>query len=205
MSLRDLQSRCDACASAVERLERGMAGDIDAVAGHVSKCRSEVEAFALDNAVTSGPQKLKLDGLRSELDLLDRTVAKVRRVRDRQRTAAAEKEQLRARTTASGLGVATGDDNQQCLTHLQREQQSLQHTQREVSRMNEESAAVLDALRSQRARLSGVGAKLEGVMQGLGVSDQAIRQIRDMNKTDALIVVVGCVLLVVLMLYLWFG
>jgi predicted flap endonuclease-1-like 5' DNA nuclease len=146
--------------------------------------------------------------MKAECDALSHSAQNAQMRMQRRSQAASDREQLLRNRTAGNHGfenighaAAGGTEN----VYLDKERDSLQHTARDVARMNEESAAVLGALRSQRRRMEGTGAKLEGVLQGLGVSDQAIRQIRSMNSTDAAIVAAGTALLILLMLYLWFA
>ena len=202
--MREAQSRVDSASEAVARFEKGLGSYDDCDA----KIRAALTAVgdAEPDAVT--PQhRQRLAAMGSECEALSQSARTAQGRLQRRAQSASEREQLLRNRTAGqdfeniGHAAAGGTEN----AYLDKERDSLQHTARDVARMNEESTAVLDALRSQRRRMEGTGAKLEGVLQGLGVSDQAIRQIRSMNTTDAAIVAGGTALLILLMLYLWFA
>jgi hypothetical protein len=201
--MRDAQARVETATEAVTRFERGL-GTHEHCDNLIAQARAACDAA--EDAAVAPQHKQRLVSLRSECEQLAATVDRSAVRLQRKATATSERDQLLRNRPAGkeqafeNIGHAAVGDK-----HLDRERDSLRHTSREVARMAEESTAVLDALRAQRLRMEGTRGKLEGVLQGLGVSDQAIRQIRNMNSTDAAIVAVGCTLLVLLMLYLWFG
>uniref|UniRef100_A0A7S1QGC2 Uncharacterized protein n=1 Tax=Neobodo designis TaxID=312471 RepID=A0A7S1QGC2_NEODS len=203
--MREAQARVDAAGEAVARFEKGLGSYDDCDA----KIRAALTAVGDAEPAAVTPQhRQRLAAMGSECETLSQSARVAQsRLQHRAKSASEREQLLRNRATGGhdfeniGHAAAGGTEN----TYLDRERDSLQHTARDVARMTEESTAVLDALRSQRRRMEGTAGKLEGVLQGLGVSDQAIRQIRSMNATDAAIVAGGTALLILLMLYLWFA
>lgn len=201
--MRDVHSKVEAASQAVDRLEGG-SGDIMGCRNHLDlllRAIDEAEKEAMQPA-----QRQRLNSARAEYDTLVAAVDSIGKRLDSKRRAAAEREALLGRRNQdfenighSATAPASGEH------FLDRERDSLRHTARHVAQMTEESDAVLNALKVQRLRMQGTQAKLEGVLQSLGVSDQAIRQIRNMNSTDAFIIAGGCAFLALLMLYLWFA
>jgi hypothetical protein len=201
--MREVQTKLETATQAIDRLESG-AGDVLACRNHLDallRTIDEAEKEAMQPA-----QRQRLNSARAEYDTLVVAVDSISKRLERKRRAATDREALLGRRNQDfeniGHSATAPDAGEQ---YLDRERDSLRHTARHVAQMTEESDAVLNALKAQRLRMQGTQAKLEGVLQSLGVSDQAIRQIRNMNSTDAIIIAGGCVLLVLLMLYLWFS
>lgn len=205
--MREAQAAVEAASDAVSRFEKGH--------GSYETCDLSIRsAIAACTAASEAPelqpqQRQRLSALQSECDSLSQSAHQAAQRYQRRAQSAGEREQLRNRTTHQqafeGVGYTSVGGSPVAEDYLGKERDSLQHVSRDIARMAEESSAVLDALRSQRRRMEGTRGNLEGVLQSLGVSDQAIRQIRNMNQTDAVIVAVGVALLLILMLYLWFA
>jgi hypothetical protein len=202
--MRDAQARVEWANDSVAKFEKGV-GNSDDCAAAILKAREACDAA--EAAVITAQHRQRLAAMRSECDNLAQNLVTAQARFQRKATATSERDQLLRNRSVPGNEQAFENIGHTAVgnAYLDKERDSLRHTSREVSRMAEESTAVLDALRAQRRRMEGTRGKLEGVLQGLGVSDQAIRQIRSMNSTDALIVSLGTAAIVLLMLYLWFA
>ena len=149
----------------------------------------------------------KAEQMAAEVKSLRLSLLRANGRHDRQREAIRQRDELikLAKPPSSSNDDRDGAGWSEASQHTEKERAGLDHTRREIQRLSSENAAVLEALKSQRSRLSNTGDRLEGVLQSLGLSNQAIAQIKKRTSGDVLIVCIGAAAVVMLMGYIWFA
>ncbi len=201
----------------LDSAEKGIT-NVDAVTAAIDEVDELVQLELAATSASNAPpraklldavQRRKVENVLSEVGAMRTSLKRIQVRLQRQAEAQKQREDLlrsyqASRDRRDAADAADGATNAAAHGHLSQESQGLLHSRREVQRLAAENIAVLEALKAQRARLSGTGSKLDGVLQSLGLSDQAVQQIKRRVTTDSVIVGFGVFALVLLMIYLWF-